>query len=173
MPGNGILRIGDNAQVSQRVFDVGSLNEFEAATLDERNAASAEFQLQVERVETGTKQHGHIGERNFLFAQFQNLLCDKTRLVMLAFGLNQHRSHTLLSAGEQVLGIAFLGLQNDFVREVENRLGAAVVLLQFDNFRARKQHGKFQDVADSSPTKAINRLSIVANRHDIVMRARE
>src|SRR5216683_1931715 len=166
MPGDGILRIGDNAQVSQRVLDVRGLDELEAPPFHEGKAAPTQLQFQIKRMETGTEQYGDVRKWNFLFAQFENFLRHEARLVVLALGLNQHRSDALFSASEQILGVALLGLLDDLVRQVENRLGATVVLLQFDDFRAGKQSGKLQNVAHGSAAEAVDRLSIIADSHD-------
>ena len=155
--------------MGQHVLDVGGFNEFEAAPFDELEVASAQLDLQIEGVEAGAEQDGDLGQRHPGLVQLQDFLADKARLVAFAVGLNQDRPDAGLTAGEQVFGIALLGLQNDFVGQIQDRLGAAVILFQLDDFRAGKEVGKLEDIAHRCAPKAVDRLGVVADRHHVVV----
>src|SRR4030095_11041615 len=65
--------------------------------------------------------------------------------------------------------VAFFGALNNLVRQIQNRLGAAIVFLQLDDPRAGELFGKIHDVAKIGAAKRVNALRVVTDHSDIVV----
>ncbi len=91
MPRDGVARVGEDAQVRERVLDVRGLDELEPAALDERDVVAGQLELEVEGVEAGAKEHRDLGQRHALLAQLENALADEARLEVLVLGGDQQR----------------------------------------------------------------------------------
>ena len=72
-------------------------------------------------------------------------------------------------AGEQALGVFVPGPGDDGVGQVQDGLGAAVILLQLDDPGAGEQVGKIHDVPEVGPPKGIDGLGVVPHGHDVLM----
>ena len=131
----------------QQIFNMGRVHELKAAPFDEWNVVARQLDFQVEGVKARTEQHGDVPQRHALLAQFQNFLADELRLHLLAVGLDQLGPGADAFAREQALLVAFLGSADDLVGDVQDRLGAAIILFQLDDPRAGKMLGKVHDVA--------------------------
>ena len=64
IPRHRVLRIGDNAQMGQQVFDMGGFHELKAAPFDERNVVARQLDFQIEGVKARAKQHGDVPQRH-------------------------------------------------------------------------------------------------------------
>jgi hypothetical protein len=69
--------------------------------------------------------------------------------------------------------VLFRCAADDLVRDVEDRLRAAVVLLERDDLRAGKVFGKIHDVAEIRAAKRVDALRVVADDHDVIVRRGE
>lgn len=85
---------------------------------------------------------GHAG-----FAAIEDLLDDELRLLRLVLAVDQFRQEALFARRPQILAETFVGLRQDAVGRIEDRLRAAVVLLESDDRGARKLCGKIEDIA--------------------------
>ena len=64
-------------------------------------------------------------------------------------------------------------MQNDFVRQVKDRLGTAVVFFELDDLGIGKQVRELEDIAHGGTPKTIDRLGIVTDGHNVVVRMRQ
>src|SRR6476661_2242073 len=131
MPTHSVERIGDDAKVRQQILDVGGFNELYPAAFDKGQSASGQLNFQIERVKTGTEQDRHLAQWHSLFTQFQNFLGHEPRLGIFSSRFSQRRQGTIKLPREQVLGIFLSRFFDDAVGEVQNRLSASIIFLQF------------------------------------------
>src|SRR5678816_2279681 len=101
MPGHGVARILDDAQVRDHILDVRRLDEPEAASLDERNARARELELEVEGVERRTEEHRHVRQRHALLAELEHALADEEALQPLVRSRDERREGPTRPAGEE------------------------------------------------------------------------
>ena len=90
-------------------------------------------------MKTRTEQYSHFGERNVLLPQFENFLRDKARLVTFTFSFDQGWFDAFVTPGKEIFGLLILGVDDNLVGEVKNRLGAAVIFFQFNDFGTGEQ----------------------------------
>src|SRR3982751_5614837 len=117
-PRERVGRLNDDAQKRQRVFDVGRLRKPDPAKLAKRNAVLAKFNLQIERVRAGTKEHGDFTQRHACFAQVRYALSDKPRLLILIARTHHDGRLSTVDARVKPLLIALFYVGNDGVRDV-------------------------------------------------------
>src|SRR3989442_1137592 len=170
VPADRVVRVLDHAQVREDVFDVSRLIELDPASLHERDVPPREFDLQVERVEAGAEQDGDLPQGHAFLPQFQDALRDEPRLRVLVRRCDQHRRGALALTGEQRLGVLLRRLVDDLVGQREDRLRAAVVLLQLEDLRAGEQLGEVHDVAERRPAERVDALGVVPHHHHVVVR---
>ena len=99
VPGDGVARVLDHAQVRQHVLDVRRLDELEAAALDERDVGARQLELEIEGVEARAEEHGDLRQRHALLAQLEDALADEARLVVLVRGRDQQRLRAAPAGG--------------------------------------------------------------------------
>jgi hypothetical protein len=88
--------------------------------------------------------------------------------------LDEHgRLARVVHAREEVFAVALLGLGDDRVRHVEDGLRAAEVLLQLDDLRGGKEFGELKHVPVARPAERVDRLALVADDRDVVVRRRQ
>src|ERR1043166_7451555 len=111
--------------MSDKIFNMRRLHELKPAPFDEGYIVTRKLQLEVERMKARTEQNGHIPQRHAFFAQLKNLLADKPRLHVLAFGLNQERCFAFALIGKKPLFVTLVSVLDNLVGQIQNRLGAA------------------------------------------------
>ena len=162
--GDAVARVRRETQQRQRVLDVRRVEKLQAAELDERNVAPRQLQLQRRRVVRGAEQHRLRFQAVAGFAVFQHAQRDEARLVAFLADRDQFRRSAAGALAPQVLGEA-LGRQRDHsVGRGEDRLGRAIVALERDDARRRREAlRKLEDVAHRRGAKGIDRLRVVAD----------
>ncbi len=78
--GDLVLAVDDEAHEGRNILDVGLLEEAQAAGDEEGDAAGGEFHLDFQALEVGAVEHGHFGERDAVFVEFEDALGDEGRL---------------------------------------------------------------------------------------------
>ena len=74
--GDAVARIFGEAQHGQHILDMGGVEEFQAAELDERDVAAGELDLQRPAVVRGAEQHRLRLQQRAGLALLQDLLAD-------------------------------------------------------------------------------------------------
>ena len=93
--------------------------------------------LQQHAVVRGPKQHGLPPQGDARLAMFEDLADHEVRLLDLVFARDLDRPLPSVALGPEVLRIALGGQADHAVGGLQDRLRAAVVLLQPDDLRAR------------------------------------
>src|SRR5438034_1591264 len=124
-------------------------------------------------METGTEEDRYLIKRYTLLPQLQNLLSDEPRLRVLSASLDQHRQRSVQLLREEALAVFLGGSPNDLVGQIQNRLGAPVILFQFVDRRSRKLLGELHNVPKRGSAEAVDRLTIIPHHHHIVVRLRQ
>ena len=137
----------------------------------EGNMPGRQFGLQQHAVVRGPKQHRLPPQGDARLAMFEDLADHEVRLLDFVVASDLHRPLPLLAIGPEILRIAF-GRQSDHaVGGLQDRLRAAVVLLQPDDLRVGIMLGQVENIADRGRAEGIDRLRVVAHdRHPPALR---
>ncbi|MCU0563828.1 MAG: hypothetical protein MUE48_07800, partial [Desulfobacterales bacterium] len=173
VPADAVVRVGDHPQVGEHVLDVGRLDEFEPADLDERDALAGELDLEVERVKGRAEQHGRVLQPAAGAQRRFHPIHDVARLGVLVLRLDRQRQLPAGAAGEEVLGVLLPRLFDHDVGEIQDRLGAAVVLLQADDARTREELREVDDVAEVGAAEGVDALRVVPDDQDVPVGVRQ
>ena len=90
------------------------------------------------------------------------------RLLLLVAAGVEHRLLLGPSRRPEILRVALPRELHDGVGGIQNRLGRAVILFERDRGRSGKLIGKIENVANRGGSKRVDRLSVVADHHDVV-----
>jgi hypothetical protein len=154
MPRHRVVRIGDDAEVREHILHVRRFDEAEAAALHEWDVPPAERDLEVERVEARPEEHRDLRERHAFLAKLEDALRDEVGLLGLVARLDERRPLAVAAHGEEILRVLLRRTVDDRVREVEDRLRRAVVLVERDDPRPGKQLRELHDVPHVAPRNA-------------------
>ena len=147
--------------------------QLEAAAFVKLDIAARQFDFQLVRMVSGTKQHCDFTERNAVLVPLFDRVSDKASLCSFIGRSNDLRARSSLLTGEQGFGEFFLGIGDDGVGQLKNGLGRAVVFFQFDRSRPRILFRKAHDIVEIRAAKTVDRLGIIAHHHDVVVAASE
>ena len=148
---------------------MGALHEFEAPELHKGDAGPHQFDFQDEGVVPGPEEHRYPAQGHTLLQQGLHLGHHQPGLLSFIRRPDKAGPRAVGPAGEQALGVFVPGPGDDGVGQVQDGLGAAVILLQLDDPGAGEQVGKIHDVAEIGATEGIDGLGVVPHRHDVLM----
>jgi hypothetical protein len=166
-----VARVLQDAEVAEDVLHVRLLEEAQAAPDMERDIATLELQLNLQRVPVAAVEHGYIVQRAALVKQVQHIFGDEPGLgeVVLAGhdrGLEARSPDRLevLRQPAAVLGDTGVGQRQDLRHGAV--VGFELVLLARGTLLER------DDVLEVRPAEAVDRLRIVADHRQVaVLRA--
>src|SRR5207244_10430145 len=99
----------------------------DAPVLDERDVALPELELEERRMVRGAHQHGLVAQVDAALTVLEDALDDLARLVALVVGDHDLREGGSPPLGDELAAAAPVRLGGDLIREIEDRLGRAVV----------------------------------------------
>lgn len=162
--GDGVLGVGEAAQVGQRVADLLALVEPDAADDLVRQPDPDEHFLEDTGLRVGAVEDGDVGgARVALVGEPVDLPGDERGLVVLVVGHIAGDLVALALVGPELLRLAVGVALDDRVGRGQDRLRGAVVLLQQDRRRVRVVALELQDVADRGAAERVDRLVGVAD----------
>jgi hypothetical protein len=112
----------------------------------EGDLAAGQLRFQQHAVVRRAEQHRLTPQRNARLPIFQDPPDHEIRLVVLVLAGDQRGPLAVGPWGPEILGIALLGLGDEVVGRGQDRLRAAVVLLQGDDLRLGIVRGELADV---------------------------
>src|SRR6476619_4780490 len=116
---------------------------------------------------TRPKQNGDLAQGNTPVTQVRNALRNVPRLLVFIVGADNNRLLISIDPREESFLVTLLNLVHQGIRHIKNWLRAAIVLLQLDDLRRRKQLRKLQHVFMAGAAEGIDRLKLVTNYRDI------
>ena len=160
---DGVGRVGDDAQVGERVLDLAPLVEARAADDLVGQADPHEHLLDGTALRVGAVEHGDVARLDAVLGEGVDLLGDEGRLVVLVVAdvAGDHRA--VAGVGPEVLGPAALVAGDDGVGGPQDALGRAVVLLEQDGAGVGVVLLELEDVADARAPEGVDRLVGVAD----------
>ena len=167
--GQPVLRVVRQAQQGDHVLDVGLFEDADARGDDEGDLGARQFQLQLDGMEVGAVEHGHLPQGTSPGALPLDQPDDGLRLLVPVVQEERHRLVAAVARGAQGL-LELLRVAGD--RGVGDRqdLGrAAVVALELDDPRGGVADGKLHDVAEIGPAPRVDALEVVADDHDVAL----
>src|SRR5581483_7743697 len=154
----------DDAQIGYDVLNFLSVVEPHAPDEFEGRTPGSEHLFQDARLRVRAIEEGEIAPfvppRLHLLAY---LLHDPDGLFLLVLRLAQHERNAVRVLRPELLIFAPPVVSHNAVGRFEDRLGGAVVLFQFEDFRIGVVVFKLQNQCDIGPTKSIDRLVIVTD----------
>ena len=168
-----VVGVLQQAQIRQRVLDLGALEEAQAAVhavghggVEERGFHHAA--LRVAAVEHGHLHLGHVFARELL-----HLVDHPLRFGEVAGGLVHAHRFARAGVGAQVLAQAVGVVADQLVGRVEDVAAAAVVLLQLDLVAHVELAHEVGHVAHARAAKRVDALVVVAHGKHRVARTRQ
>jgi hypothetical protein len=122
-----VARIVGPAQHRQQVLDVGGLQELESAMLDVGDVAAGQFDLEQVAVMRASEQHRLLLECDPGLALRKDLVDDPLGLGPFVEYGDQPRKRALAAGRAERLGVLPLGLRDQRVGGVKDRLHRAIV----------------------------------------------
>ena len=109
VPGHGVARVLDDAQIGDEILDVRGFDELEPAELHEGDIGLVQLDLQVEGEVAGAEEDGDVLQGDALLAEFEDLLDDEARLEVLGLCDHDARKFAAGLLGEELLGVFVRG----------------------------------------------------------------
>src|SRR5689334_23190914 len=148
---------------------MGALHKLKTAALNEWNTMACKFDFEIERMEARSEQNSDIPERHTFLAQLEYLLTNELRLHLLTSRLDELGPRAGMFPGKKSFFIAFRGALYNLVRDVQNRLRAAVIFFELDDACSREVLRKIHDVAEIGAAEGINALRIITDHGHVLV----
>ena len=168
-PGGGVEGVEGHPEQGTDVLDVGRLDKANPPELAKRHIARRQLELDHVGVPRGTAEDGDLGERNPLLAKRQDALAEVLGLGGVVEGADEDRFLLAGDLGEESLREPLLGPAQHRVAEVEDGLGAAVVLFEHRRRAIGEELGKVDDVAEVGAAKRVDALGVVPHHHHVAV----
>src|SRR5690349_5196070 len=165
--------LADQAEVGDRIADLGALVEAEAADDLVGQADRDEALLELAGLELGADEDGDVVEREAAALHGLDVLADAARLLRAVPDADDLDLLAVAFVGPERLAEATGIVGDEAVRGGEDVRGGAIVLLQADNFCAWEIFLEAQDVGDLGPAPGIDRLVVVADAAEVSARLGE
>ena len=168
-----IARIMNDAQIGEHILDLLALIETRRADQLVFHMAQHTRLFQRAALRIGAVHHRHIAQPKRAAAhQPFNLIQHIGRLFRLVIGLIDGHGRALAVLGVQPFGRAIAVVGDHRVRHIQNRLRAAVILLQQHHARLRIILTKAHHIAIVRAAKAVDGLILVAHHKQVALTIR-
>src|SRR3982751_1325632 len=114
------------------------LEKLEASPLLERDLAVRQLDLEIGGHVARTDEDRDLSERRPVLVQLEDAVDDEARLLLLVSCGDEPRRFVAGALGPEALREPLERAGDERVRDVEDRLGRAVILLERDDCRVRK-----------------------------------
>ena len=169
-----VLRVHEEAQVREEVLDLAPLVEPHAADEAEPDLAVLEDVLKDAALGIRPVEDGDVGGLEpLLLAQAGDLLGDEPGLLVLVLGAVADRELAVPRLGPERLGLALAVVGDQRVRDAEDRLRRAVVLLHEEHGRVGVVALEVEEVLDRRAAPGVHALVGVADDAEVPVTRRE
>ena len=159
-----VVGVLQQAQIGQRVFDFGALEEAQTTINPVRNGGVEQRGLDHTALGVGSVQHRHLAARKTVAYELAHLVDHPLRFCEVAGGLIDPYRLARTLVGTQVFTQTCAVVADQRVGRVQDIAVAAVVLLELDLVAHTKLAHKVRHIADPCAAKGVNALVIVAYR---------
>ena len=168
---DAIVGVQRQPQIGQRILDLFALVEARAADDLVAQAARDQRFLERTRLGVGAIHDRHIaGPIHAARNQPRDLVGHQLGLLVLVVPLLQADQHALVVLRPELLEVLTLRAALDHrLGHIEDRLGAAIILLEQDDLRIGVVVFERADVADVGAAESVHRLILVAHHKDIAV----
>ena len=156
--GVGVLRVGEDDEVGQRVLDLGAVVELRPADDLVGDLAADQRVLQDPGLRVRPVEDGDLRAAEPGVEQPLDLADDEPRLGVLVVHLADADGVAVAEVRPQRLELLRAVVGDDRVRGAQDRLRRAVVLLELDDRRVGIVVLEVQEVADVGSTEAVDRV---------------
>ena len=163
-----VRRLVDEAQIGERVADLGALVEARAADDAIGQAERDKTVLELAHLERGAHQNGDLFERMAGALQVLDLIADRARLFLAIPRAGDRDLLARLVLGAQRLAEPAFVMRDQVRGGAQDVGGRAVVALQPDDFGAGEVLLEPQDIVDLGAAPAVDRLIVIANTADVL-----
>ncbi len=178
--GDGVVRVLDELEIAEDVFDFGAVVEAEAADHVVLDLIAAErffheSRLRVGAVEDGAARglDGVVGAGGGFAEIFGDAVGDEERFVFAVGGFVVADERAAFAGGEEVLAFALGVLRDDGGGAFEDDLRGAVVLFEADGLGVGEVFFEVEDVLDVGAAPGVDGLVFIADDADVAVRAEE
>ncbi len=169
LEGGVIGGIADQAQIGQRILDLGALEEALAAIDAIRQPGLDQRLLEQSRLRRGAIEDGAVAARqSFLLARATDALDHEPGLVDLVEGGIAADRLAGAVLGPEILAEPARIVRDQRVGGAKDGAGGTIVLLQTDDLGIRIVALEALDILDPRATPAVDRLIVVADQEQIV-----
>lgn len=168
-----VVRVGDEAQISENILDLLAVVELRAADDLIRNLGLDQNLLYYTRLRIGPVQNGMVAVTPTVLPIALDLPRDEVAFLMLGIGLVDGDLVAAVLIGPQVLRLAAHIVLDDLVRRFENVRRRAIILLEQNRPRFRVVLLEVEDVRNVRTSPPVDRLVAVADDADIVVLVRQ
>ena len=158
-----VVAIADQAQVGQRVLDLGALEEPQAPVDAIRDAAGEQVFLEHARLRIRAVQDRGVRALPAACDPVADTADDELGFVALVVGAVEADRRAALAAGPELLADAPAVVGDDRVGGGQDVAGRAVVLLETEELHAREIPAELLQVLDPRTAPAIDGLVVVAD----------
>ena len=174
------MRVLDELEVAEDVFDFGAVVEAEAADHVVLDLIAAErffheARLRVGAIEDGAARRfdGVVGPGGGLAEVFVDAVGDEERFVFAVGSFVVADERAAFAGGPEVLAFALRVLRDDGAGAFEDDLRGAVVLLEADGLGVGEIFFEVEDVLDVGAAPAVDGLVFIADDADVAVRAEQ
>ena len=129
-----------------------------------------ELDLEIGRHVAGAEEHGDLAQRRAFLVQLEDAIDDELRLLLLVARGHEPRRLAARALGPEILRESLGGARDQRVRDVEDRLRRAIVLLERHDRRAGELLREIEDVAEVRAAERVDALRVVADDGDVLVR---
>ena len=169
LQGQIVVGLADDAEIGDRVADLGPLVEARAADHPVGDAQLDEPLLEGAGLEAGPDQHRRLAELAALPLPGLDLVGDEGGLLLVVPQAGDLDLLALLALGPQRLAVPAAVARDHARGRAQDVPGRAVVALEADDRGTREILLEAQDVADLGPAPAVDRLVVVADAGDVLV----
>ena len=166
-------RVGDQAQIGERMFHLLPLEKAQAAINPIRNRGAEQRMLQYPRLRIGAVQQRDLRLRHTLIGQRADFIHDEARLIMIGAGAIHPDRLARAFRRPQIFAQALAVMADQHIGRIQDIALRAVILFQLDHLG----HGEFGEkglhIAGMRAAKGVDRLIVVAHREHGVVFARD
>ncbi len=161
--GRVVVAVGDQAQIGQRVLDLGALEKAQPAIHAIGQAGIEQGVLQRARLGVAAVEQGDLGAGVAVALQGLDLLDDPARLLAVGERFKNPDRLTAAGLGPQVLAEARRVVLDDGIGGVEDVAVGAVVLLEADQVLHLELALEVAHVADVGAAEGVDALVVVTD----------
>src|SRR5439155_17913232 len=126
----------------------------------EWDLAIRQLDLEVGGHVARSHKHRDLAQRRAVLVKFKDTIDDEARLLLLVTRRDEPRRFASGALRPEILGVSFRGARDECIRNVEDRLRRAIVLLERDDLRVGKLAREVENVSKARAAERVHALRV-------------